>query len=243
MDGPGHPLKQTAAEAADVPGSYKALKRRRLNDPEPENVIAAGRHPHPISTAAIAACSLQADDRFRDMGVPGPFQPPNCVYCLLIGVDPVNGRRVFTFGMAKDVKERVETHRKVFRHAKVALLASLGEFSAAPVEDTIRDCDLVRARAAQVTTLGNERRRDCFSCTAEETESVIMGIAAAIQHQHGHKLSSLWVQGQQQQQQQQQQQLRRVDVQQMVTALRSLQAECTRMLAAMEPWIDRPVAP
>ena len=73
---------------------------------------------------------------------------------------------------------------------KIVFIISLGEFAVKPAEDTIKYFDQVRSRIVTVK-VDDAWRHECFACSREDKDVVIVGIIAEVQQQHQNKIQRI----------------------------------------------------
>ena len=127
----------------------------------------------------------------RDLGVPSGVRSPNCVYCILIGLDTDLNKLVFKFGLCENFNTRMSTHRKTYPHSVVVFVVSLGEYAVRPVEDTIKYFEKVKTRIVNVATKDSVGR-EYFACLQEDMDSVMLGILDEIKNHHGEKVNNVY---------------------------------------------------
>ena len=155
----------------------------------PYKVLAGRKTPRPV----VANSCLQELDG-EDLGVPAAFLPPNCVYDICVGYDPVSNKAIHKFGLTEDVNERMKAHRRTYKHMKIVFIISLGEYAVRPAEDTIKYFNQVRSRIVEVS-VADSSQRECFACDVSDTDAVIGGIMDEIKRHHGPKILAITYRG------------------------------------------------
>ena len=143
----------------------------------------------------ISAEKLVRVEGVRDLGVPSGVRSPNCVYCILIGLDPELNKLVFKFGLCENFDTRMTTHRKTYPHTIIVFVVSLGDYAVKPAEDTIKYFEKVKTRIVGVTTK-DSTGREYFACLREDMDSVMRGIIEEIQSHHGDKIDNVFYKSQ-----------------------------------------------
>ena len=137
----------------------------------------------------VCASTLQRFVPLFEVEIHASAFSSNCVYCAIIGFNPVTGKLIMKYGKTEDLHNRLRNHRKTYPFFHVLFVISFGAFSAKPAEDTITA--FVHSRSLLVSVKGSTRR-EMFSCAPNETDDYVDTIIEKVKSDHPRHISRIF---------------------------------------------------